>query len=168
MDKWLFPFLAPFAVAELRPQFIHAVLESYAGLAMVICRFCAPVPTILTCQSTNTSFLLRLMHRHATRVTCISEVLKQRAATLGREDAILIPNGIDEKAIHSACVRTAKIPGRVLFVGRLEQMKGVDVLIQAFATQPANTQLHIVGAGSQRKPLEALVRNCVWKTVCGF
>lgn len=155
IDKWLFPFLAPFAATEIRPQLIHAVLESYAGLAMVICRWLLPVPTILTCQSTNTTFLLSLLHRSATRITCISQVLIRRAASFGRKDAVLIPNGIDGEAIRTACLKTHKVSGRVLFVGRLEYMKGIDTLLDAFVTQPASAQLYIVGRGSQKIILEA-------------
>lgn len=48
----------------------------------------------------------------------------------------------------------------LLFVGRLEQMKGVDYLINAFAKAlpniPAGLNLRIVGHGSQRTKLEQL------------
>ncbi|MDD4319274.1 MAG: glycosyltransferase family 4 protein, partial [Candidatus Peribacteraceae bacterium] len=161
-DKWLFPFVAPFAVRRLRPQVVHAVLESFAGLAMVFCRFlCPSAKRILTCQSTNTSFLVGLMHRAADHVTVISSVLLERANGFGKE-AALIPNGIDGRAIAEACALFPKVPGRVLFVGRLEPMKGVDTLLAALASltpgpSPAGRgeHLRIVGDGSLRKELAA-------------
>lgn len=156
VDKWLFPFLAPFAVRALKPDIIHAVLESYAGLAMVFCKRLVPsAHRILTCQSTNTSFLVGLMHRSADTVTAISSVLIERAKKFGK-DAVLIPNGIRLDLINHALNHRPKIDDRILFVGRLEPMKGVDTLLKAFANLPAPANLRIVGDGSERSRLEKL------------
>ncbi|OIO53456.1 hypothetical protein AUJ46_05095 [Candidatus Peregrinibacteria bacterium CG1_02_54_53] len=166
IDKWLFPFLAPFAVRRARPQVIHGVLESFAGLAMVFSKMLYPrAKAILTCQSTNTSFLVGFMHRRADRVTVISRSLLARAQAFGRTDVILIPNGIDVPAIDHACGEMKKIPGRILFVGRLEPMKGVDVLLRALArllemrkdtNGGPDIHLRIVGRGSEEKVLKKL------------
>ncbi|MDD5074979.1 MAG: glycosyltransferase family 4 protein [Candidatus Peribacteraceae bacterium] len=162
IDKWLFPFLAPFAVWRLKPQVVHAVLESYAGLALLLSHFFVPqAKTVLTCQSTNTSFLVAKMHRRADRVTVISRTLLKRASDFGRMDALLIPNGVDIDAIRIACERHPKDPSRILFVGRLEPMKGIDVLLKAFARlNPAGrARLRIVGGGSERERLEGMVKS---------
>ncbi len=166
IDKWLFPFLAPFFVRRLRPQVIHAVLESFAGLALVLSKILLPsARTILTCQSTNTALFVPLMHRRADRVTVISRALQARAQQMGRSDALLIPNGISVPAIERACAMNKKIPGRILFVGRLEAMKGVDVLLRALArvleapgpgVDTASLHLRIVGSGSEEKALRKL------------
>jgi glycosyltransferase involved in cell wall biosynthesis len=164
IDKWLFPFLAPFAAKRFEPEIIHAVLESYAGLAMVFCKRIVPkAKRILTCQSTNTSFLLRWMHRSADVVTCISSVLIERAKKLGRSDAVLIPNGIDYAGIAAVARRHSKVKGRILFVGRLEKVKGADTLLASIPRplppqEEGGTRLHIVGSGSQRKNLEQLAQ----------
>lgn len=158
-DKWLFPFLAPSAARQYKPQIVHAVLESFAGLALVFCKRVMPrAKRILTCQSTNTSLLLGLMHRSATTITAISSILIERAKTMGRSDAILIPNGIRLQDIQGATKATKKIPGRILYVGRLEPMKGVATLLDAFALIAPNhseATLHIVGDGSLRASLQA-------------
>ncbi|MFA5799486.1 MAG: glycosyltransferase, partial [Candidatus Peribacteraceae bacterium] len=174
-DKYLFPLLAPLKAWTLQPAIIHAVLESYAGAALVLCKVLMPRTTrVLTLQSTNTSFLLGPMHRSANTLTAISRALIDRAKRFGREDVVLIPNGIDLRAIRSACADHAKIPGRVLFVGRLERMKGIDVLLSAFARMVRGLEeaisdkrqaasgvlkLHIVGDGSLRSSLEAQARS---------
>lgn len=158
IDKWLFPFLAPLAARKLKPDIIHAVLESYAGAAMVQSRFWVKnAKRLLTCQSTNTTAMLKRMHQYADRVTVISSFLQERARKFGRTDAVLIPNGISFAKIQSECEKYDKVPGRVLFVGRLEKMKGVDTLLHAFAKVSDTAHLRIIGKGSQRSELERMV-----------
>lgn len=155
IDKWLYPVFAPSAAAALRPDIIHAVLESFAGAALMFTRGLLPnAKRILTCQSTNTSFLVRSMHGAADAVTAISTVLVKRAQNFGFT-ARLIPNGIRSKELLEASME--RVSGRILFVGRLEPMKGVDDLLAAFAMvrekHPTAT-LRIVGDGSERGRLE--------------
>jgi glycosyltransferase involved in cell wall biosynthesis len=163
IDKYLFPLLGALEVRGRCPVIVHAVLESYAGLALVLSKvFCPRSRRILTLQSTNTSFMLGSMHRAAQTITAISKVLIERAATYGRTDVTLIPNGIPLKLITEAMQFHQKVPGRVLFVGRLEKMKGIDTLLRAFKivckdpSIPESVHLHIVGRGSQRDVLKTL------------
>ena len=156
IDKWLFPFLAPFAARKLHPDIIHAVLESFAGLALFFCRLIARGPKrMLTLQTTNRNFLRGPIIRWPHRVTAISIALQKQAAEYGRTDVAVIPNGIPYAAVRSACDRVGKVEGRMLFVGRLEYMKGVDVLLQACATLHSPlSALHIVGTGSREAELK--------------
>ncbi len=160
-DKWLYPFLAPLTVRSLRPDIVHAVLETFAGLALLLCRSSAR--TILTLQTTNRTFLKGMIVRSPHVVTAISEDLARIARSLGRTDVTLIRNGIDLTGINAACEKIPKDSGCVLFVGRLEPMKGIDTLLRAFAQaikglDPA-VHLRIVGRGSQLPALSALARD---------
>ena len=137
IDKWLFPFLAPFTCRSIAryaptgsPVIIHAILETFAGLALHFCMWMLPsAKRLLTLQTTNRSFLKKVVLRSPHAVTAISSVLKEQAEALGRSDVTVIPNGVDTASFPVQ----EKVPGRVLFVGRLERMKGVDTLLAAFA-----------------------------------
>lgn len=159
-DKWLYPFLAPVAALRAKPDLLHAVLESYAGMALVFCRLLRrTVPTLLTLQSTNTRLLLWIIHRVPHAVTAISATLLKRAKSFERRDVIHIPNGIDAKSIAAATRAVTRNPRRILFVGRLERMKGVDILLHAFSLlDDKSVELHVVGEGSRRSSLIARAR----------
>lgn len=170
IDKWLFPFVAPFVVRRMRPNIIHAVLETFAGLALHFCKYTVPsAKRVLTLQTTNRNFLKGPIVRSPDKVTAISSVLVEQAGELERSDVTLIPNGVSVAEIVQYSSEHQKISGRILFVGRLEQMKGVDILLDAFAEFSStntphhlvhpNAHLHIVGDGSLREELGRLVRN---------
>ena len=159
LDKWLFPLLAPIAAYRLRPTIVHAVLESYAGMALLGCAvLCRKAKRILTCQSTNTRLLLRFQHSLADQVTAISSVLVERARRLGRSDVSKIPNGVALSLVEKLRPGEVRVPSSILFVGRLETVKGVDTLLDAFALiidKFPSAHLRVVGDGSQRAALQA-------------
>jgi glycosyltransferase involved in cell wall biosynthesis len=71
---------------------------------------------------------------------------------------IQIYNGID---LPEKAPLPQPSPTTILYVGRLEAVKGVDVLLNAFSrvlSDSKETRLRIVGDGSQRETLQALAR----------
>ena len=152
-DKWLYPILAPLAARRLRPDLIHAVMESFAGLALMLCRYISKAPRLLTCQSANTTLLVGAMHKSADRVSVISRALQKRAAAFGRKDAVLIANGLRLEDIPQ---ESEKVFGRILFAGRLRKVKGIDTLLKAMAHVKPHAHLHIVGDGPLMVDLKRL------------
>lgn len=79
---------------------------------------------------------------------------------------VTIPNGIDLETYERAASRPPGLdpaiqPSRyLLFLGRLAQRKGVDVLLDAVAQVPPNgtVQLVVAGEGDERAELEARMR----------
>lgn len=172
-DKFLYPVLCLVPALRLRPMIAHAVMESYAGIGLILLKWLRPsLRTILTLQSGNldedtklkTGFLAWLwkkIHTVPDEITAISQFLADRAAKLrgSLERIQVIPNGVDLSTIRS--VRESSVPGRIVSIARLSPEKGVDVLIRAFANvkaRVANTELHLIGDGAQRTELETLVR----------
>ena len=130
------------AQQKLRGRLAHAVLETFAGVALVVSTLLVPkAKRVLTLRSTNVSLALnpiqrsafilwvKPMHSVAHRIIAISRFLKERAVEFGRNDVVVIPNGLHITDIPHA----QKVPGRILFAGRLRPMKGIDTLLRAFA-----------------------------------
>lgn len=69
----------------------------------------------------------------------------------------MIPNGIDDSLFY-----LERLPPhfgvklRLVFVGNLIPLKGVDTILRALATLPPDINLKIVGEGDQKKGLEEL------------
>jgi glycosyltransferase involved in cell wall biosynthesis len=114
---------------------------------------------------------LNLMRRLVDDFICISPVIKEQLIELGVEEGKLhsIPNGVDE-SLFSPPAPSEKLSLRkkfgfeeneiiVIFIGRIEAVKRVDLLLEAWKE---NHILHdhtllIVGSGSKKKELISFV-----------
>ena len=87
----------------------------------------------------------------------------ERLCPQARPRIVDIPNGVDVDFYATAASRPSGLdaaiqPNRyVLFLGRLDRRKGVDVLLEALALVPADdrVQLVIAGKGDERVALES-------------
>lgn len=136
--------------------------------------------TVLTCHGSDVLRPLPQDVQHlsailagADIVTAVSQDIAARidqgplgqglGARPGREAAV-IANGVDVGFWHPAPQRApakAASADRIVAVGRLEQVKGFDLLIDAFARMGAAgsaVHLTLVGEGSQRAALEQQAR----------
>jgi glycosyltransferase involved in cell wall biosynthesis len=95
------------------------------------------------------------------RIIALNDLAYRELTAFGfRTDQIaLIPNGVEVDRFTAKTSYDIADATRVVFVGRLAQAKGLDVLLEALGrlnTQtPGKYQLTIVGKGSLREPLEA-------------
>lgn len=83
------------------------------------------------------------------------------AAEFPAERVFVAPNAVAPRPQHSPAKRPAEFANgkpSLLFVGRLQERKRLDVLLQACARLPASSQPHlvVVGDGPDRARLEAL------------
>lgn len=172
IDKFLYPLLAALAVRKTKPQIVHAIMESYAGGALVVIKYlCPKIRRILTLQSGDlddpskqSKFLIRIfwqaIHSAPDKITAISSFLADRAKQLGvAENKILItPNGIDLAKIPKSAEKISK---RVICVARLSWEKGLDYLIKAWPEvlkQEPTAKLVLVGEGDKRQEIESLIK----------
>jgi len=97
-----------------------------------------------------------LKYLHA--LTAVSDAAAEYVSSLTDEPVTIIPNGIDLKRFQSvkSIAKTQDIK-TILYVGRLEQRKGVKYLLNAYeelVKDQDNVQLIIAGNGPDREKLE--------------
>ena len=162
-------FAAVFAAKKIQTPVVHAVMESYAGIAIWLYKiFDGKAKTILTLQSGDldmpekqvkiNQFIWKKIHTSPDKVIAISLALAARARGLGAKDVSIIPNGVDFNEISKASA-AEKIPRRIISVARLSAEKGLDYLISAFKdvkSEFPEAQLVLVGEGAERARLEKL------------
>jgi glycosyltransferase involved in cell wall biosynthesis len=168
-DKWIYPVLAPFVALKYKPVLLHAVMESYAGIALWISAFLTRVPRILTLQSGDLddatkqnkipAWLWKRIHTTPNKITAISNFLKKRALKLGvpEERIEIVPNGVDFTEAKS--IVAEKIPHRIICVGRLSWEKGHEYLFGAMPEilkSYPDARLVLAGAGPREGELKEL------------
>ena len=111
---------------------------------------------IVAVQSLRTALL-----RYATRVVTVSKHACQFYVDRGVTNALYIPNPLEVSPQHHL-PRDAK-DLRIVALGRLHQIKGFDLLIDAFsriAPRHPEVSLTIWGEGLERKALESQIAQC--------
>lgn len=100
-------------------------------------------------------FADRILQGWCTRIIAVSGAVRNSLVAHGIDEKkiTVIPNGIDLERFRSSGVRESAGEFTFLFVGRLVEQKGVDVLLDALA-QVERGQLHIAGSGILRASLE--------------
>lgn len=87
----------------------------------------------------------------------VSSAAKEYAQSVFGVDSVVIPNAVKQPLTKSKNPRA----GRIVFLGRLVERKGVEYLIRAFAKLAANmpeVELIIAGDGPLRSKLESVVK----------
>lgn len=172
-EKWRLLEVGPLMLAFLvttirqvrreRPDVIHAHWIVPAGLVAWVVRRLTKVRYVVTAHGADAYTLrggpaLRLKRavlRRAAATVPVSTAIGTELAKVGAV-APAVPMGVDVKRIAAEVGQRLPEDGRVLFVGRLVEKKGVDILIEAAARVPAAV-VAIVGDGPSRADLEKLV-----------
>ncbi len=98
----------------------------------------------------------------AAALSTMNQDMKERLQALGADpDTVrVMPMGADLTAIRAGAAGVDRIPGRLLFVGRLVEKKGLAVLLAAVRLLPATVHwsMTVVGDGPLRSELQAAAR----------
>lgn len=178
-NKWLLlqvPFFilslfitACYLTATRKPNLIHAHWIFPIGFIAVIVGKVFRIPVIITAHGGD-AFALQGSFLSKIKRWTINNCDKWTSNTKATSKAIgenllaseIIPMGIDHLKFRSGKPFKRKNDTFVLlFVGRLVEKKGVNYLIKAFSLLPDDlknkTKLWIIGDGTERQSLEALV-----------
>ena len=104
-------------------------------------------------------FLEKLCFKRATCVWVTAKNLSEKVKSYGAKKVTFMPNWVDLTATPKVRKDSAESKNRILFVGRLNPVKRVDLLLKAFARLRRvcpNVTLSVVGDGVERKNLVAL------------
>lgn len=164
-DKLLYPILAFFESFFIKHDLLHAVLESYAGLALFFYQvFNQKTPALLTLQTASVKmpkFLFQRIHQAPDKIQAISKVLAERAREFGAKNIEIIPNGIDLDLFKSIKSHPKNPKHAIICIAHLKKIKGIEHLIEAFPIvleKFPETKLILVGGGPEKKRLEAKIK----------
>lgn len=158
--------LAAWGLARVRPQVVNVhIITGQARYFLLLGRAMGARVVVsahgsdLLHPADDCARHLPAILRAADAVTVVSEPLRDRAAALGGLDpaqVTVIPNGIDTD-FWTPAAPTERAP-LVVALGRLERVKGFDVLLTAFAMlreRMPGVRLCLIGDGSQASVLRA-------------
>lgn len=163
-------------VRRERPDVIHAHWIIPTGLIAVLVGYLLKIPVITTAHGGDAfslrSPILQRLKTFTLKNSTAWTANTQSTATAAKDgndipDPIIIPMGVDVELFKSGRRATYRLGlGKhdqvLLFVGRLVEKKGCDILVKAFHQLVDRHQgrvvLWIVGDGDSRRLIEALVR----------
>jgi len=146
--------------ARFRPEIVH-VHSTVAGIVVrVIALLCPKRPVIIYCphgwafeigasrrKQALIAALERFLSRYCDAVVAISEAERREAEGIGiaREKLVVLHNGIAAVTPETAAADWPANRRKVLFVGRLDRQKGVDILLAAARGQEDSLSVRIIG-----------------------
>lgn len=175
-DKWdkiRYIYLAPQEAKKCGPAIIHAVMESYAGLALWMAKYIVKgAKRILTLQSgdldaklwSKIPFLWSGMHKSPDCVTAISNFLADRAKKLGAKNVTVIPNGADLNEIKDVLAnkQNSENKHKIVCLARLSREKDHKNLISAMPRileKYPDAEMVFVGDGPLKENLYLQIKN---------
>ena len=146
-----------------RPDVVHAHWVVPAGLVASMLHRRHGLPFVVTAHGADaytlrgsaTSRLKKAALSVASATVPVSEAIAAELSPLAPV-APPIPMGVDGHRVRAEVGPRRPEANRILFVGRLVEKKGIDVLIRALPALP-EAHVRVVGDGPQRAELETLV-----------
>ncbi|MDQ3784020.1 MAG: glycosyltransferase family 4 protein [Actinomycetota bacterium] len=158
------------ALEEFEPEVVHLHEPLIPSLSLLALSTNASAPTVGTFHAAAESSLgyrgaKAVLAKAADRLTvrtAVSEAAKALAARYFPGDYLITPNGIDVERFAFAEPLSSAGGGSeksVLFLGRLESRKGLEVLIEAMAgIADLEASLVVAGSGPEKRSSRALAR----------
>lgn len=110
---------------------------------------------VMTCHATYSKNFGLWPLKRIDGAICISEAVKDHLQGFLPPHVAVVTNGVAQpKLVHDACHQ-----GRLLFVGRLTRLKGLDTALKALAQIELPFTLDVVGDGPQSDELKELARS---------
>ena len=176
---WMFRALRE-PVRQMRRSFpFEVILATWAYPDVVAAAWLARelrVPLIAKVHGSDINLLARGVWRwrlmvqalqQAEHLVAVSQGLKDRLLALGLDANRIhvVPNGVDVTRFRpldqQSCRRQLGLPPdrrRIVFIGHLVPVKGLDVLLEALKRVPDDVKLSLVGEGAGKPALEARLR----------
>lgn len=103
--------------------------------------------------------VLQRAARRLTVRTAVSDAARDLIARYIPGEYVLTPNGVDTERFAEAKSMPRGTRRRVLFLGRIERRKGLEVLIQAMArVRDLDAELVVAGSGPEERAARSLAR----------
>ena len=171
----LFIFYLPRCYAKLRPEIIHVHSAELGFFASLIGKLFG-IPAIITCHCVlfpykSENFLKRKLELFFLRMGYFRRILTVDSASMSWfekyrfSNVVFLPECIDLEIYQSEAESYPASLGneiRLLFVGRLELIKGLDYLLEAMRVLirlDKKIKLFIVGSGSHAKAFQDMAQS---------
>ncbi len=143
---------------------VHAHTLFPDGLACAQWLKDKPTPLVVTVHGSDLYSTGDLVHRalvpllkRSDKLITVSEALSRQLLEIEgpAEKIVVIPNGFTTDLFNDVDINSER-GKRIAFLGRLNPVKRVDLLLRALEFCPPEVTLDIAGAGDQDEPLKAL------------
>lgn len=164
-------------IKRLNPDIVHAQ-NILMGLACILAKKLFRIPCVVWGQGSDVYLpwkfkwlISKFVLSNADALIALTEHMKKKMYDLlgyERNDVFIIPNGIDLELFDGCTNKFSQLSLKakrgekvILYVGRLDSVKGVKYLIEAIKILRdrglRNMKLLIIGDGAERRSLERLV-----------